>query len=642
VQDAAGTRSFFCVGDVKQAIFTWREGDPRLFGDILARYRRATGDAANGIAEEHLVKSYRSGPAIVAMVNAVFGAAAAIADLFPGPASEAWNREWRRHETARPKLAGRAEWRHAAESGERLAQMVELLHAIQPLERGLECAVLVQTNAMATTVAEHLRREGGIPALAESDLRVGTDNPLGVALLALVQSAAHPGDTLAREHVAMTPLGGILARAGLTTPEAVTEHLLRQIHADGFERTMEFWVRELESALAPDDAFSRERGRQLVVAASLFDVTGSRDAAEFVAFVQRHAVRGAEVAGVVRVMTIHKSKGLGFDVVILPDLEGQRLDQRREGLAVQRTPERDVAWVLDLPAKLIAAQDGTLRAQVEASEAEACYEALSLLYVGLTRAKRAMYVLTKDPGKSESRNYPRLLAETLGGDPWSSGDPDWFESLPLAGTGEEPSTDAAEAVDETSWLRAPRRPARRPSADKGGIVAAGDVLAVEGVGGPAVEFGAAVHALLAGVEWRESADAWARREGDWPAGAVEEARACRDAPALAHVWRRPPAGEVWRERAFEIVLDGAWVTGVFDRVVIERTTEGAVRAVTVFDFKTDRVKDAAAVAAAIKRHAGQLGLYRRVAAVLAGVPAKSVRAELIFTFGRIAVPADRE
>jgi uncharacterized protein (TIGR02001 family) len=49
-------------------------------------------------------------------------------------------------------------------------------------------------------------------------------------------------------------------------------------------------------------------------AAQQFDETGSRDVAEFVQFAGRHVVRDAEAAAVVQVMTIHKSKGLGFDV----------------------------------------------------------------------------------------------------------------------------------------------------------------------------------------------------------------------------------------------------------------------------------------------------------------------------------------
>ena len=79
---------------------------------------------------------------------------------------------------------------------------------------------------------------------------------------------------------------------------------------------------------------SRERARQFTVAAGLFDATGSRDVAEFIQFMERYTVRDTDAAAVIRVMTIHKAKGLGFDCVVLPDLEGKILSERRAGLGV--------------------------------------------------------------------------------------------------------------------------------------------------------------------------------------------------------------------------------------------------------------------------------------------------------------------
>jgi ATP-dependent exoDNAse (exonuclease V) beta subunit len=638
------------VGDVKQAIFTWREGDPRLFREILGRYN----DAAPGtIAEEHLVASWRSGPAVVGMVNAVCGAGAALAELFPGAASAAWNREWRAHVSAVPQRGGQAAWLHAAEESERFALTVRLLHEIAPLERGLDCAVLTQTNAAAAALADYLRQEGGIPAVAESDLHVCTDNPLGAALLALVQAAAFPGDTLAQEHLKMTPLGAVLAREGASAPAALTTRVLGQIHADGFERTLAYWLERLEGELAPDDAFSRARGRQAVAAAALFDAAGSRDAGEFVAFMERHVVRGVETAGVVRVMTIHKSKGLGFDVVILPDLEGQRIDQRRAGLAVQRARDRTVEWVFDLPPKLFYAQDETLSAHVREAEAAAGYEAFSLLYVALTRAKRAMYAITKPPGNSASRNYPKWIAAALGEESidvrvgaqtfsggWSAGEGDWFKTIAPPAEAVPPAADdrAERAVAETA--RVPRRVSRRPSAERGGAVGAAQCFAPEG--GRAAEFGTAVHALLADVEWGSDERAEARaqrwRERGADEAAVAEALACLHAPELAEVWRRPAHGDVWRERSFECVLENDWVTGVFDRVVVRRDAAGRALGATVYDFKTDALPDSAAAAEAAARHAAQLLLYRRIAAVLADVKAETVTSFALFTRVQRAVP----
>jgi hypothetical protein len=109
--------------------------------------------------------------------------------------------------------------------------------------------------------------------------------------------------------------------------------------------------------------------------------------------------------------------------------------------------------------------------------------------------------------------------------------------------------------------------------------------------------------------------------------------ACLDAPELAGVWARPKAqqSEVWRERAFEVVLDGAWVSGVLDRAIVCRNASGQAVSATVYDFKTDALAPGTDLAAESARHAGQLNLYRRAVAALTGLPAKSVDCEIVFT-----------
>lgn len=655
VQDAEGRRSFFCVGDVKQAIYAWREGDPRLFREIYDHYNAA---APGTIEDKYLVASWRFGPPIVAMVNAVFGQPEVLTDLFPGPASSGWNREWRDHATAVPERNGQAALLTAADERERWATARRLIEEIRPTERGLSCAILVKKNDTAAALADFLRH-AGIAAIAESDVHVATDNPLGAALLALVQAAAHPGDTVAQEHVRMSPLGTVLAERQIVSREALTATVLGQIHAEGFERAMEHWVAALAPKLEPDDRFSRVRAREFAAAAGLFDATGSRNVNEFIAFMERHAARPPESPAVVRVMTVHKAKGLGFDVVVLPDLQGNRIDERRDGLAVQKAPDRSVEWVLDLPPKLFYAQDEVLAAHVRAAEADAGYENLCLLYVAMTRAKRAMYLITEPVGKSTSRNFPRLLAETLGDEPgpvrvgeasfsgpWQSGDPDWHRAL-------RPREKPPEKVPRLERLPSDRaepiarRVARRPSGEDVGRVTAAALFSIGTAG--TREAGTAVHALLAQVGWlgasnepdperigvdtpeamiaRWKASAGLARE----AAAVAAAEACLRAPALAAVWRRPaevPAVELWRERSFEIVLDQSWISGTFDRVIVEKDAQRRAVRATVFDFKSDRGGDPQT---ALVRHAAQLTVYRRVVAVLTGLPPGAVRAVIVLT-----------
>ena len=723
VQDPEGRRSLFYVGDVKQAIYTWREGDPRLFRHVAARYRGA-------IAEGELNDSWRSGPALIEMVNRVCGDGAAIAELFPEAAAE-WNGHWREHRSARPERSGQAALLLADDEAGRWETTLRLLQELRPTERGLTCAVLVRRNEIGAQLADYLRREGGIAAVAEADLKIGTDNPAATALAALLQLAVHPDDGFARRQVAMSPLAALLGFEGhgsgdpchgagaggtvgdvaafvrtpagvwptpgkegaafMRTPGDRCAHAHRYkeadfsavgaavrgaIEAEGFELWLAGWARRLEPVLAADDAFTRLRLRQLVAAGRIFDERGTRDVDAFRRFLDEYSVREPEGAGVVRVMTVHKAKGLGFDVVILPDLEGQKLAQRRDGPAVCKAADRSVAWVLNYPESWLADADPVLREYAAAAVAENCYEQLSLLYVALTRAKRALYAVIEPPGKSASLNFPRLLTATLGAEErtvrvgeagfrgvWAAGEVEWMmedgrrtladgrgatdkgraqadaaepEVAPGLDCGGSAGGAAANMArpDPVGAVRLARRAplvALRPSGLKPGRVQAGRLLA--GGGAAATEFGVQVHRLFATVEWfggPDTAECWAadaRGEGR-PEAAVREVATCLQTPELRTVFAREnPGDEVWRERAFEAVVAGAWVSGALDRVVVRRTAEGG-RTVAIYDFKTERGADEAGLR---ERHAAQLNLYRTVVAKLAGVEEGTIRAFVVAT-----------
>ena len=74
---ADGSRSLFVVGDVKQSIYGWRGGDPR----ILEQLESITNDGKIEFVEETLKRSFRSSPAVIELVNAVFEGVAANAAI---------------------------------------------------------------------------------------------------------------------------------------------------------------------------------------------------------------------------------------------------------------------------------------------------------------------------------------------------------------------------------------------------------------------------------------------------------------------------------------------------------------------------------------------------------------------------------
>src|SRR5690606_12112077 len=180
MQDDSGCRSFFYVGDIKQAIYTWREGDPRLFSYVADRYKSLP---HGGVVPRELNDSWRSGPAVIEMVNRVCGDRPVMTGLFPEAAPE-WIRWWREHRSARPERRGQAALLLADDETGRREATLRVLQAIDPIGRGLTCAVLVRTNSTGAELADYLRREGGLPAVAEADLHIGTDNPVATALAA--------------------------------------------------------------------------------------------------------------------------------------------------------------------------------------------------------------------------------------------------------------------------------------------------------------------------------------------------------------------------------------------------------------------------------------------------------------------------
>lgn len=632
VQDPEGRRSLFYVGDVKQAIYAWRGGDSRLFRELFDYYNSA---APGAIDEAHLDVSWRSGEAVIAMVNEVCGNRAGLEGIAPQATVDRWMGDWRMHQSATRDVPGFAELREVEDEDARFAETLSILKTVDPMGRGLTAAVLVQKNDTGARLAEYLRKEGGLAALAESDLRIALDNPLTSALLALLKSAAHPSDSMARELVGMTPVAGVLEALGWLTPAEVSRGILGEIHDDGFAATLAKWLRRIDPEIAEDDIFSRLRGNQLVEAARVFDQQGERSVARFIEWIEAYRLRESVSPGVIRVLTVHKAKGLGFDVVVLPDLQGQSIARRREGLAVHRNAEHEVDWVMDLPIKRLAESDPVLGGQLENDAAEGAYESLCKLYVALTRAKRALYVVMEPVGRSRSLNYPKLLTTTLGSG-WSSGDSDWF--LSLAQKDPEISGDGLFSfAGETGVIqRQQRKEARTPSTEKQRTISSKSWF-LKGAS-DASSRGTSVHEELALIRWADDIDEenWATHRGDagGDSDSIKVVQHCLAKEALREVFYRPYGswvGDVWVEKPYEVVIGSSWFSGVFDRVVFEHDELGNPQKAWIYDFKTHQVETMKEAEVIAKQYDEQIRLYRLVVEKLTGLTRRNIQAELVFT-----------
>jgi ATP-dependent exoDNAse (exonuclease V) beta subunit len=185
-----------------------------------------------------------------------------------------------------------------------------------------------------------------------------------------------------------------------------------------------------------------------------------------------------------------------------------------------------------------------------------------------------------------------------------------------------------------------QRPVRRtPSGSETSIVTAKQLFSRGGRF--ARSYGTLVHAFFEQIEWLDEADD-AALSALWSAlpcvddglrsRAEEEVRRCLAAPEVQAVLSRPsPQAECWREKRFEILLKGEWLSGTFDRVMIEP------HRATILDFKTDKPDTDEAFAARVDDYRPQLETYREVLARMTGLPHSQIACRLLFTHRRRVV-----
>jgi len=402
LQDYSGQRSLFYVGDVKQAIYSWRGGNAHLFNKILEQY-------ASRISIHPLNTSYRSCGPVIETVNGVFS------DLtessLPEKTVRKWNDIWQTHYCS-DNLAQTSGFCAVIEPDcqngtvkpakeDRYAIVASLLREIDPVSKEMSAAILVRSNEAGRDIADYLRCAcPGMDVIHEGRSAV-KDNMVAALLLALVQYAAHPGDTLAWRHIQMSPL--INYFSSYPDRYSVSIHLLGEIQTFGYQAFIRSWGNKLHKNSQLDE-YGLNKFNALIIAAGEFDGKGGRECNEFIEFIESYETLDSTADKGIRIMTIHQSKGLGFDIVILPDLNlREAMTSSRPDFLTAKIPLTDVPlWTLKMPRRIVAEHDPVLSMQVKDEDEKACFDELCILYVALTRARRGLYMITSYPGKTSS------------------------------------------------------------------------------------------------------------------------------------------------------------------------------------------------------------------------------------------------
>ncbi len=667
--------SFFCVGDTKQAIYGWRGGVAEIFDAI-------TRELPN-LEQRGLNESFRSSEAVIDTVNQIFSGLPRHTNLDRAEAAvRAWSQRFEPHSTRRIDLPGYVSLATATDAEKLLEETASHVAVTASRVPDRSIGVLVRRNETVGRLIG-LLRERGVLASEEGGNPL-TESAAVLLVMSLLKLADHPSDTVARFHVATSPLGEAVGLTNFRDHLAAAKlsyTLRRTISEQGYGYAVAGWCKLLQA-----HCHGRELSRlgQLVELAFTYQTQATSRVDHFLDYVAQQRVADPAAAQV-RVMTVHQAKGLEFDIVVLPELDVRLIGQPDNFVIHRKDPispiDRICRYVNADLQKLLPSQ---FQRMFEDATERNVTESLCVFYVALTRAAHALHMIIA-PSKASERSLPLtyagLLRAALGRtDPappesvlFEYGNRDWY----LAARREPAApTPVSAALPERVLLAKSSRHRRRgldrqsPSGMKGGArVRVAELFAARPT--LAMLRGTIVHAWFERIEWLDQgqpdlselarvARDLQRQEAD-TVDVDELLSVFREMviqPKLAECLSRTAyaaggptrrellglAGEslgeltlrVENERAFAIRVDSQLISGSIDRLVWVYSGTKLVAA-EIIDFKTDAAESDEAVAAKVETYREQLLAYREAICQMSVLEPNQVIAKLLFVgSGRVA------
>ena len=683
MQDQTGTRSFFYVGDIKQSIYQWRSGDPKLFNAVFERYKTFN------LKREPLTKSYRSYEEITETVNMVFSNPCEKELLSSQISQKVVDRmEWKKHESNHGSGGFSAligmEFEKGVKVDEKIEKkaniIAERIKEINPLKKGWSVAILLRTHKHSATY-ESVLLEHGIPATRNSDIAISAD-PLVAAFLSLIKLAAHPQDAFARNHLVMTPFKNLIAglediknKKNLSAtrnekeikPLLIIENngilsieLLDDIYNKGYKYLIEKWLNFLAKLADNLQAYPNSNSvKNFLDAAEQFDNGNLSTPSDFIDFISAYKIKPSSSEGSVQIMTVHASKGLGFDVVFLPEMDGTSGINiaKTDGLQIKKNQQLEPEWAFMMPGKDIAKSLPGLSEYINEKAEDQTYENLCVLYVAMTRAAKALYMIVDkcESGKSKTVRESDMLLETLHNSEtiqsalpeltdakwlYSTGDLDWAAKLAKKEDKPEGRYPESATTSATAFMiKFPETLEHITPSGNEPYITYGENL-FSGASSNAMELGSAVHELFEFLSWsdKDNPDSvitqWQNSTSFAPnlhQNSIELFRTALNMPEFYDALKQPQnQATLWCEKDFSVIIDNSWINGSFDRVVIEKDRDGNVIQAIIMDYKTDQAKNETELKEKSQIYSHQLAVYAEVLHSILKIDKSKIKCKLLF------------
>lgn len=703
-QTGASERSIFVVGDDKQSIYGFRTGDTEVFQKL-----QTDTPWKETLHRSGLEKSFRSSPELMGengFVNRMFLALDAVereivnADVVDYGCDDQLTFNDRlgtgftRHRSATNKTGYVRLSAVPAEDNsqdtrlafyDNIADLLrnELTDENCAPRNGMSIAILTRNNNEAAELEERLGEKlPKLPVLRLGDDKVAATSQQGELLLSFFLWLQHPDDEYRAALVKASPMGAIFRSPAETeVPLSRFEHRQKM-----FRLTHEYWLHRLELRgyaavvrdlldcfpTTPQDLRHGRTAQIWLTEAHAFDCTGGT-IDEWISRIGKAGSAAAASSRYVQIMTMHKSKGLEFDAVILPYIAESAEDELDDlGYFALRDPQGDIEALLLNPggAKKRDAWKEVFDPLCAVKKQQARKEAYNLLYVAATRAKHANYIFCNgaelgerkksNPShitwKATARSTSGLLRRMLMHAPfkdevtvstapeaipqavtlWQSGDSRWFED-----TGFVRDNGPSESPETTPTLPIVSRH-RRPHISPSSLAQEEDKEQdtdstmpqnfSNSAGNAGTFFGTAVHACF------EEITTLSDPLPDWLAAPAtpeqEVVAAALQQPDVRELFTLRPNQEVCNEQAVEAITDNnEWMSGTIDRLILTMEPDGRVISAHIIDYKTNKLvpdeQETDVCKALMKKYTAQMAAYKSLVSQAFQLPKHCVTVSLI-------------
>jgi len=475
-------RTLFLVGDPMQSVYRFRKADVGLF------LRAAeNGIGALPLTSLRLSRNNRSCPEVVDWINTHFPA------LFPvGDEPLAGEIRYRPFVATRAMAPGAGVWLHPVAVGRddereavarrEAAAVVAIIEAEWQAEPTRKIAVLARARDHLAALVAAIRRHPAGWRFAAVELEPLSQRQVVQDLIALTRALHHRADRVNWLAILRAPwcglrLADLHALAGADHVATIWSLINDAGHvaclaADGQQRLLHLravlgealagqgrqrrrrWVEDAWRKLGGENCCDDESARR--DAAAFFERLDALDAAGRFAvdtleddMARLFAAADGAADGSLQLMTIHKSKGLEFDTVIVPGLARANAKRDTPLLIWDTFPFTDGERLLAAPVNVRrrTGNEPTLYDFLQTIEAERDgNEAARVLYVAATRAIRALHlVATVTHDEAGAQSAPRtgaLLARLVTAGAWPE----------TAGSERQDAVSVADSAEEDNAL----------------------------------------------------------------------------------------------------------------------------------------------------------------------------------------------